>query len=198
MVCRQRRPSRGSGSPSTPEPEYDFPALTESDLPLIRQWLLEPHVRRWWADPPRDTYPDDELEKYRARITGADLDTEIFFIHRRGRPIGFIQCYRIDDHDEYGTALALDAPAAGIDVFIGELAEIGRGLGPAIIREFLREAVFVRYDVDECVIGPSVKNTSAIRAYEKAGFRFFRDAQVPDEPDPEHLMRIRRDEVRGP
>jgi aminoglycoside 6'-N-acetyltransferase len=48
------------------------------------------------------------------------------------------------------------------------------------------------------VIGPSVKNTSAIRAYEKAGFRFFRDAQVPDEPDPEHLMRIRRDEVTLP
>jgi hypothetical protein len=32
----------------------------------------------------------------------------------------------------------------------------------------------------------------AIRAYEKAGFRFLKDAVVPDEPDPEHLMRIRR------
>jgi RimJ/RimL family protein N-acetyltransferase len=155
-------------------------------------------VRRWWADPPRDTYPDDELDKYRARISGADDTTEIFFIRQRGRPIGFIQCYRIDDHDEYGTALALDVSAAGIDLFIGEPALIGRGLGPALIRAFLRDVVFTRYDVDECVIGPSVKNTSAIRAYEKAGFVFFRDAVVPDEPDPEHLMRIRRDEVAGP
>ena len=44
-------------------------------------------------------------------------------------------------------------------------------------------------------IGPSVKNVSAIRAYEKAGFRFFKDTRVPDEPDPEHLMRIQRDEL---
>lgn len=180
---------------STREPELDFPALTEADLPVVRSWLLEPHVRRWWDDPPRDDYPDDELGKYRRRIAGEDADTEIFFIRRRGRPIGFIQCYRIDDHDEYGQALALDASAAGIDLFIGEAGLIGRGLGPAILRAFLRDVVFARYDVDECVIGPSVRNTSAIRAYAKAGFAWIRDARVPDEPDPEHLMRIRRAEV---
>ena len=180
---------------STPEPEYDFPALTEADLPLIRRWLLEPHVSRWWADPPRDTYPDDELEKYRSRVRGDDDPTQVFFIRDRGRPIGFIQCYRIGDHGAYAEALALDAPAAGIDLFIGEPAEIGEGHGPRLIRAFLRDVVFPRYDVDECVIGPSVKNARAIRAYEKAGFRFFKDARVPDEPDPEHLMRIRREVV---
>ena len=116
-------------------------------------------------------------------------------MRHRERPIGFIQCYRIDDYDAYGTALALDAPAAGIDLFIGEPSEIGKGQGPAAIRLFLRDVVFQRYDVDECVIGPSVKNASAIRAYEKAGFRFIKDIRVPDEPDPEHLMRLRRDEV---
>ncbi|HEX9494796.1 MAG TPA: GNAT family N-acetyltransferase [Candidatus Limnocylindria bacterium] len=180
---------------STPEPEYDFPPLTEADLPLIRRWLLEPHVRRWWDEASSAAYPEDELDKYRARIDGTDDSSDIFFIRHRGRPIGFIQCYRIDDADEYGRALALDASAAGIDLFIGEPAEVGHGHGPKIIRAFVRDVVFARYDVAECVIGPSVKNASAIRAYEKAGFRFFRDAVVPDEPDPEHLMRIRRDEV---
>lgn len=183
-------------SPNTPEPEYDFPPLTEADLALVRRWLLEPHVSRWWQDPPRATYPDDELEKYRRRIVGDDADpTVLFFIRHRGRPIGFIQCYRIDDYDEYGRALALDVPSAGIDLFIGEPESIGKGHGPALIRVFLREIVFARYDVAECVIGPSVKNLSAIRAYEKAGFVFERDVAVPDEPDPEHLMRIRRDQV---
>jgi len=180
---------------STPEPEYDFPALTEADLPLIRRWLLEPHVSRWWADPPRATYPDDELEKYRTRIRGEGDPTEIFFSRHRGRPIGFIQCYPIADDGAYAHALALAEPAAGIDLFIGEPAEIGKGHGPRLIAAFLRDIVFPTYGVDECVIGPSVKNASAIRAYEKAGFRFFKDVLVPDEPDPEHLMRIRRDEV---
>src|SRR5438309_10583924 len=105
-ACRSPRLSRGSASPTTPDtPEYDFPPLTEADLPRIRQWLLEPHVSRWWADPPRETYPDDELDKYRRRIRGDDDDpTRIFFIRQRGRPIGFIQSYRIDDYDEYGKA----------------------------------------------------------------------------------------------
>jgi len=69
---------------------------------------------------------------------------------------------------------------------------VGKGLGPKVIHAFLRDVVFARYDVEECVIGPSVKNANAIRAYEKAGFEFLRDVRVPDEPDPEHLMRIRR------
>jgi aminoglycoside 6'-N-acetyltransferase len=149
-------------------------------------------VSRWWADPPRDAYPDDELRKYRARIRGDADPTLLFLARHRGRPIGFIQCYRIDDYDEYGQALELGFPAAGIDLFIGEPAEIGKGHGPSLIRAFLRDVVFVTYDVDDCVIGPSVKNASAIRAYEKAGFVHFKDARVPDEPEPEHLMRFRR------
>jgi hypothetical protein len=40
------------------------------------------------------------------------------------------------------------------------------------------------------VIGPSVKNVAAIRAYEKIGFRALREVHVPDEADPEFLMRV--------
>jgi RimJ/RimL family protein N-acetyltransferase len=39
------------------------------------------------------------------------------------------------------------------------------------------------------VIGPSVKNVAAIRAYEKAGFKPLREVQIDGEPDPEFLMR---------
>src|SRR5260370_39733846 len=88
-ACRNPRPSRGSASPSTPE--YDFPPLTEADLPRIRQWLLEPHVSRWWADPPRETYPDDAVDKHRRPIRGADdHPPPIFFRPHRGRPVGSI------------------------------------------------------------------------------------------------------------
>ena len=191
MVFRQPRPSRSTASVSTPEPEYDFPVLTEADLPLIRRWLLEPQVSRWWADPPRETYPDDELEKYQRRIRGEDL-VDVFFIRHRGRPIGLIQSYRIDDHDEYGTALALDTPSAGIDLFIGEPDLIGKGHGPELIRSFLRDIVFARSELDECVIGPSVRNASALRASEKAGLPFGTDVRVPDGPHPHHLTRTPR------
>ena len=151
-------------------------------------------MRRWYDDVPAERYPDDPIAERRAALRGED-PTDYFVIELDGRPIGDIQCYLIDDDPEYAAMVALGRPAFGIDLFIGEPDLIGRGHGPALIRAFLRDVVFPTYDVAECVIGPSIKNVSAIRAYERAGFRFFKDAVVPDEPDPEHLMRIRRDEV---
>jgi len=62
---------------------------------------------------------------------------------------------------------------------------------------FLVEVVFRDERVRVCVIGPESKNVAAIRAYEKAGFRFFKTIQVPGEPEPEHLMRMSREEVPG-
>jgi RimJ/RimL family protein N-acetyltransferase len=63
------------------------------------------------------------------------------------------------------------------------------------LRRFLPEVVFRQEDVGVCVIGPEPKNLAAVRAYEKAGFRYFKTIQVPGEPEPEHLMRIEREEV---
>ena len=67
---------------------------------------------------------------------------------------------------------------------------VGRGHGPAMLRQFLREVAFPFHHVEVCVIGPSVKNIAAIRAYGKAGFRVLREATVPGEHDPEYLMRL--------
>ena len=30
---------------------YTFTRVTPQDLPMIRAWLEEAHVRRWWGDP---------------------------------------------------------------------------------------------------------------------------------------------------
>jgi RimJ/RimL family protein N-acetyltransferase len=59
-----------------------------------------------------------------------------------------------------------------------------------MLRQFLRDVAFPFHGIQVCVIGPSVKNVAAIRAYEKAGFRALKEVQVPDEPDPEFLMRV--------
>ena len=106
-----------------------------------------------------------------------------------------LQHYRIGDDAEYSEALALGEEAIGIDLFIGEADLVGLGHGPAMLRRFLREIAFPFHGIDVCVIGPSVKNVPAIRAYEKAGFRPLREVTVPGEPDPEFLMRLTRAEL---
>ena len=80
-------------------------------------------------------------------------------------------------------------------MFVGEDGFLCMGLGSHILRRFLREAVFANDDLEACVIGPDPKNAAAIRAYEKAGCRYFKTIQVPGEPEPEYLMRISRESV---
>jgi RimJ/RimL family protein N-acetyltransferase len=104
-----------------------------------------------------------------------------------------IQSYVVDDDPDYAAQVALGRAAIGIDLFIGEPELIGRGHGPALIRAFLRDVAFPRYGVDLCVIGPTRSNAAAIRAYEKAGFRFLKIYLEPDSREPEHcLMELTR------
>jgi RimJ/RimL family protein N-acetyltransferase len=102
------------------------------------------------------------------------------------------QHYLIDDHPEYAQAVALRERAVGLDLFIGEPGLIGHGHGPAMLRQFLRDVALPFHRAEICVIGPAAGNASAIRAYEKAGFERLREVHVPDEPEPELLLRITR------
>ncbi|MEP6694799.1 MAG: GNAT family N-acetyltransferase, partial [Chloroflexota bacterium] len=174
--------------------DFTFAPLREQDLDRVRAWLLLPHVRRWYDDVAEDVFPDDTIAERRVAIRGDD-PTDLFVIHLGGRPIGEIQSYRIEDHPEYAAMVALGRPAFGIDLYIGEPDLIGKGHGPALIRAFLRDVGFPRYGVDLCVIGPTRGNTAAIRAYEKAGFRFLKEYLEPDSREQEHyLMQLTRAE----
>ena len=48
--------------------------------------------------------------------------------------------------------------------------------------------------VDSCIIGPAQNNHAAIRAYEKAGFKYLKTVSIPGELEPEYLMRIGRED----
>jgi len=178
----------------TSAPAFTFRPLRDEDLGLVRAWLLRPHVRRWYDDVAGETYPDDTIADYGLAMHGED-PTDYFVVELDGRPIGQIQSYLIDDEPEYAAMLELGRPAFGIDLFIGEPELIGRGHGPALIRAFLRDVGFSRYGVDLCVIGPATSNVAAIRAYEKAGFRFLKNYLEPETREPPHyLMELSRAE----
>ena len=160
----------------------------------MRRWLLEPHVRRWWDDGVHDPYPDAELDHYRDAIRGLDR-TYRYVAWLGDRPIGMLQHYLIDDHSDYARTLALGERAVGVDLFIGEADLIGRGHGPAMLRQFLRDVALPFHGTNVCVIGPTAGNKSAIRAYEKAGFKRLREVRVPGEPEPELLLRMTRSDL---
>ena len=178
-------------------PRFTFRPLTEADADLARGWLRQPHVRRWWNDDPTETdYPEGTLDDWMTAVRGED-PTDMFVIEMDGRPIGVIQSYRVDAYPDYVAELGeLPAPALSLDVFIGEPDLIGKGIGPAVLREFLRIA-FERYGLGYAVIGPARSNVAAIRSYEKIGFRYLKDYREEDTSDPDHmLLDLRRSELR--
>jgi RimJ/RimL family protein N-acetyltransferase len=165
---------------------FTFRPLAASDLELLQRWLNTPHVLEWW-DRPGPTL-DEVRAKYLPRVTGQS-DAMPYVICVDDVPIGYIQSYPV-------RAGAWGLPevraGAGLDLFIGDVHCLHRGLGPQILRQFVEEIVFRDKTVTACYIDPVPQNHSAIRAFEKAGFAYVGAATDPDSGLAVHLMQITR------
>jgi len=80
-----------------------FRPLTRSDFPLLRGWLEEPLVARWW----NHQTTDDAIENdFGGSVDGSD-QTELFVVLTADRhPFGLIQRYPIAAYPEYVDELA--------------------------------------------------------------------------------------------
>ncbi len=139
-----------------------------TDLPLLERWLRSPHVVRWWGT------PDLHLTALAQRST----DTHAV-ITADGRPVGYL-CWQRPSPSELEAAGLADLPEdlVDIDILIGEPEFLGRGVGPRALVVLLAR---LRGDgVEFAGLGTSLSNRRAIRAFEKAGFRVFRDFADPE------------------
>ena len=137
---------------------YTFTRVTPQDLPMIRAWLEQAHVRRWWGDPAEQI----------ALIAG-DIDEPTmgcYLAAFEGRPFAYAQWWLTHPYSVY-----LDQPPGtrGMDPFIGLPEMVGKGLGPAFIGAFARG--LLADSASRVIIDPDPSNQQAIRAYTKAGFR---------------------------
>jgi aminoglycoside 6'-N-acetyltransferase len=161
-----------------------FRALHPDDLPLVREWLGREHVRRWWRDP---------VERDIAEITEAlegREPTEYYAILRDDRPIGLIQSYRVADYPDWEEVVRVGPGAVGLDLLIGEVDAVGRGLGPLVLADFARTIAFADPGATAVVATVEEENRRSWRAFEKAGFRHLRD--VEEDGLPHRLMRLDR------
>jgi RimJ/RimL family protein N-acetyltransferase len=169
-----------------------FRPLSFDDLDLMRRWLNGDFVARWWPGWPT---LEQVQEKYAPLITGED-PTRGFIIEVGKRQVGFIQCYRdVADAPHFRSRIPNPERAAGIDLFVGDRADAYRGLGPRVIRKFIRDIVFASPETTVCIIDPAQNNSAAIRAYEKVGFHYLAMVHDPKELEPSQVMIIERDEA---
>lgn len=169
-----------------------FRPLQHDDLNLMLGWLRNADVSRWYGPAPLTLA---ELQaRYGPRIEGRK-PISCYLTMYDGAPVAYIQSYPISEYPDYASALDVDPGANGVDMFIGEPGFRYRGFGPVLLQEYVRRIVFAGPDVTCCVIAPEVSNTSAIRAYAKAGFRHIKTVPIPGEEEPEYVMVLWPEEI---
>ena len=169
-----------------------FRSLQHAHLRLMYRWLQHPDVSRWYGRTP-ETYAEVEA-KYLPRISG-EVPVRCFLVEYDNEPVAYSQTYRIDHDPAYARALGVDRDAFGVDLFIGESGFRYRGFGSLMLQEFVSRIIFAAGDASCCVIAPEVANHSAIRAYQKAGFRYIRTVTAPGTRSLEYVMMLWPDEL---
>ncbi len=183
------KPDEMAGEIGRVDPRWTSPKrLWASDLERMHLWLNAPHVRRRWYE--EGTSYQEIEEGYLPRIDAREAPRPFVTLHK-DKAIGYIQSHLISD-EGYASLVEME-DSAGVELFVGETEYLYRTLGKHIVRSFLFEHVFSDLGIAVCATGPE-KNAAAIRAYEKAGFRYFKSTHVPGEPEPEDLMMLGREE----
>jgi aminoglycoside 6'-N-acetyltransferase len=172
-----------------------FKRLQETDLPLMHRWFNTPHVSEWWKVDGKNLPSLEEVrQKYLPRIKGKD-PVDVYLIIYNDKPIGMVQSCKLDDFPNEKANFGLNQSCVGIDIFIGEESYVHHGLGSGIIKEFLKNIVFEKYEVDCCIVDPQVENEIAIKAYKKAGFKYLKTVWYEKDGWREHLFSINRNEL---
>ena len=92
----------------------------------------------------------------------------------------WVLCWQLLSQSEIEAAGLLGLPIGivDIDILIGNRGAVGRGVGPRALF-LLSSRLHTDSQVSSVGVGVSASNKSAIRAFEKAGFRLFREFQDP-------------------
>jgi RimJ/RimL family protein N-acetyltransferase len=134
-------------------------------LSLLTTWLHRPHVACWWGDP----------EQTLAAVQQHPITSEAL-VEVDARPVGFV-CWQMPSQEELAAANLDDLPSdlVDLDILIGDPEVLGQGVGPAALSQVLAK---LRADgVRVAGVGTAAANLRALRAFDKAGFRPFRDFQ---------------------
>lgn len=176
----------------TTRADFSFRALSRSDFPTLSRWFNAPHAARWYG---REGMDEREIEEEYGPIVDRTIPIQAHVVSFEGREIALIEHEKLGPFEEIRRHYRVDDPdTCNCDVIIGEPSFAHRGVGPAMIRAHLAQFIFAQPEARSIVIDPLVDNFIAIRAYEKAGFRFVRAVAEDGEGAAVYLLELTRAE----
>ena len=137
---------------------------TRRDGALIRSWLADPSIQDWWG-PLSATEAEVNIALSSAYAICRIIECD-------GEPVGY--CHAVDA-TLWGDQLPeeLQPGTWDLDIFVASERHRGRGIGQTALAALKDEVFSTTLAVAVCVF-PSIRNERAVRAYEKAGFRWRR------------------------
>ncbi len=138
--------------------DIQFRPVTPEDFTLLRGWLADPEVIRWFG-----------TEAFLDQISGYLRGTAVrpLIASAPTGPFAYIHHCRVHAFDDHPLAFLPDG-ARGIDCFIGPDAARDRGLGTAMVQALGDQLLAA--GVPALGIDPVVENLRAIACYRRAGF----------------------------
>lgn len=163
-----------------------FEALNESHFPLLTEWFNKPHVQEFYS------LHDWTLEQVKSKYlpyVRKEKPLNCFIVFLDKTPFGFIQDYGLKDFPwpEQNFSPDVIQKAAGIDLFIGDVSMLNKGLGSELLEAFLRTHVWPRYDF--CVVDPEIRNVVSQRFFRRCGFRVHKMIHTRDTLERDGLER---------
>jgi len=176
------------------EINISFRVMTAADFPRMTGWLNDPEVRQWYGK--KSWTPESASAYLKPKIDEVPRRTYSYIIQLGRADAGYIQTYLLSSYENYDKYIQSEEGTAGIDLFLAP-DYMHKGHGSRIIKKFMQTYIFSGklFSADKCTVGPEPKNISAIRMYEKAGFKWIKTVDIPDEDEPEYIMIIRKEVI---
>ena len=162
-----------------------FRQLRLEDEVKLFHWLNNGNCLKWYGREQKIS-----INEIRDKYINGNPKTKRFIIEIEKKGIGFIQSYQISDYPIYFNAINAKIGDYGIDLFIGDDANQGRGLGQIVIPQFLRDFIFKNDNATRCIASPDQNNVRSIKCFKSCGFNYIGSCQVEDVM--EYLLAINR------
>lgn len=146
------------------------PFNPQRDIDRVAAWLRSPHIVRWWGDPEKQLHA--VLER---PVEGGDA-----LIVADGVTVGYVRWQQTPRAELEAAGLhEIPEGSVDIDIAIGKTEYIGCGVGSRAL-QLVVQRLRSESSMPMIMMGTSVHNTMATRAFERAGFRRLRRFDDPE------------------
>ena len=150
---------------------------------LVHGWLRAPHATEWFYGQGLE----NTLQHLDAFLNGS-AEGQYWLAYDGDRPFAFLITSKVEKPtNPLSRWCKKTGDAITLDILIGDLDYLGKGLSVPLIQEFLKSQF---PNISEVLIDPEATNARAIHVYKKAGFKIVEEFIPGHSPNLHFLMRL--------